>query len=106
MAKPILIPFCKTRSGKLLQVGPVSEWDRICEGFEDLDYIDLHCVYERLDLLQWRDELPVPAIEDDVGPLWGKVQDYFTSLPDLNLLLPPSLYRAKIAEELFQAASY
>lgn len=103
MTKPILIPFCKTRSGKQVQIGPKSEWDRICAAFEDQDYIDLYCVLEKLEVFRKRNPEIEAAFTKDAQNLLPAIVDYFNSHPALNQILPPSLERARIAEELVGA---
>lgn len=103
MTKPILVPFCKTRSGKSIQIGPASEWDRIRVGYEDQDYIDIYCVLERLEVDQHRDIDFRPLMQRDLGPLHVTVKNHFSSHSDLTQMLPPALERARIAQELMSS---
>lgn len=104
MQRPTLIPLCKTRSGKWIQIGPASEWDRICAGFADQDYIDIYCVVEKIEVKDFRGEDIIDVLIKDVADLRTKSVEFFNSRPDLQSQLPETLERARIAERLLGSA--
>lgn len=102
MNRPTLITICKSRSGKPLQIGPATEWDRIREGFVDLDYIDLYCVTEFAEVL-WEYDVELPDVwVPDIWSIMNIAIDYVKTRHHLCQILPTSPERARIARQLLQ----
>lgn len=96
--------MCKSRSVKDLKLGPATEWDRIRNGFGDLDYIDMYCVMEFLEFWMHTGRAIPPMWLPDILPPMDLVTHHVSSQPNLARILPPSPQRARIARELLEEA--
>lgn len=98
-----LYEICKTRSGKRITIAAPADWDHVIKGQAGLDFIDMLCVYEVKTVdINDRGEVQPEIFKPYLDECLKRINQHINHRPDILLLRPDSLERARIGRFLLE----